>query len=154
MKTDKVLFVCLGNICRSPMAEYVLRHQAEQAGVGARVEVASAGTSGWHNGKDMHPGTAAMLRKHGISPAGFTSSQVHPFDADSYDWIIAMDDSNINDLKRVIRFNAEQTFKLTDLIPESGYFQVPDPWYTGDFDETYRLVSAGSQALLRKLGLL
>ena len=102
----------------------------------------------------LHPGTAAMLRKHGISPAGFTSSQVHPFDADSYDWIIAMDDSNIDDLKRVIRFNAEQTFKITDLIPESGYFQVPDPWYTGDFDETYRLVSAGSQALLRKLGLL
>lgn len=154
MKTQKILFVCLGNICRSPMAEYVLRHQAEEAGVGRHIEVASAGTSGWHNGKGMHSGTAEQLRKHGISPDGFTSSQVHPSDAEAYDWIVAMDDSNIEDLKKIIRFNANQTFKLTDLIPESGYRQVPDPWYTGDFDETYRLVSAGSRALLRKLGLL
>ena len=65
-----------------------------------------------------------------------------------------MDDSNIEALKRVIRFDAEQTFKLTDLIPESGYQHVPDPWHTDDFDETYRLVSAGSRALLSKLGLL
>jgi protein-tyrosine phosphatase len=154
MKRYKVLFVCLGNICRSPMAEYVLRHQAQQAGVGARIEVTSAGTSGWHNGEDMHPGTAAMLKQHGISPSGFTSSQVHPLDAEEYDVIVAMDDSNIEALKRVIRFDAEQTFKLTDLIPESGYQHVPDPWHTDDFDETYRLVSAGSRALLSKLGLL
>ena len=120
MKTHKILFVCLGNICRSPMAEYVLRHRAREAGMGNAVITASAGTSGWHDGEDMHEGTRRVLKQHGIDPSGFTSSKIKPF-------------------------------KLTDLIPDSGYNHVPDPWYTGNFDETYRLVDAGSLALLEKL---
>ncbi|OSI09704.1 low molecular weight protein-tyrosine-phosphatase [Neisseria zoodegmatis] len=154
MSTYRILFVCLGNICRSPMAEYVFRHQAREAGVAKRIVTSSSGTSGWHNGENMHAGTLKKLKQQGIDPSGFTSSQVAPSDAEHYDFIIAMDDNNLAELTRLFGTRPEQIFKLTDLIPESGYNHVPDPWYTGDFDETFRLVSLGSQALLKKLNLI
>ncbi|MDO4997507.1 MAG: low molecular weight protein-tyrosine-phosphatase [Neisseria sp.] len=153
MKQYNILFVCLGNICRSPMAEYVLRQQAAENGVSHRVQTASAGTSGWHNGEDMHRETAAILRQHGIAPTGFVSSQVQNSDIDAYDFIIAMDDNNLAELEKRFGKQPEKVFKLTDLIPESGYKHVPDPWYTGDFAETYRLVQTASAALLKRLGL-
>ncbi len=153
MKTYRILFVCLGNICRSPMAEYVFRSQAAEAGVAHRVQTASSGTSGWHNGENMHNGTLKKLKQQGIDPSGFASSQVRQSDGSHYDFLIAMDDNNLAELERLFGHRPEQIFKLTDLIPESGYNHVPDPWYTGDFDETFRLVSDGGRALLRKLGL-
>lgn len=153
MKTYRILFVCLGNICRSPMAEYVLRHQAAAAGTAHRIDSQSAGTSGWHDGEDMHRGTAQMLRQHGIAPTGFTSSRVKRTDFDACDFLIAMDDNNLVELERLFGRHPEKIFKLTDLIPESGMDHVPDPWYTGDFAETYRLCQAGCSALLAKLGL-
>lgn len=153
MNTYRILFVCLGNICRSPMAEYVFRHHAREAGAEHRIITASSGTSGWHNGENMHNGTFTKLKQQGIDPSGFTSSQVTHSDAAHYDFIIAMDDNNLAELNRLFGSRPEQIFKLTDLIPESGYNHVPDPWYTGDFDETFRLVSLGSRALLKKLNL-
>ena len=75
MKNHSVLFVCLGNICRSPMAEYVLRHRAREAGVSRRIRTESAGTSGWHDGENMHQGTRKTLAAHGIDNQGFTSSK-------------------------------------------------------------------------------
>ncbi len=154
MKTYKILFVCLGNICRSPMAEYVLRHEAAIAGVSHRLHIKSAGTSGWHNGKGMHQGTASKLKQHNISSSGCVSSQVTTQDAEEYDYIIALDDNNLADLKPLFRIDSTQTFKLTDLIPDAGYTLVPDPYHTGDFDETYHLVNTASRALLKKLDLL
>lgn len=154
MKTHRILFVCLGNICRSPMAEYVLRHRAEAAGVAHRIETDSAGTSGWHDGENMHEGTRQTLAAHGMANTGFTSSRVKQQDIEAFDYLIAMDDNNLAELERRFGHRPEQIFKLTDLIPESGYNHVPDPWYTGDFEETFRLVDAGSSALLKKLGLL
>lgn len=151
MKPYRILFVCLGNICRSPMAEYVFRHHIRQAGLADFVSVSSAGTSGWHDGENMHEGTRKVLRRHQIGDQGFTSSKVRPQDAEYYDYIIAMDDNNLAELERLFGRRPAQIFKLTDLIPESGYRHVPDPWYTGDFDETFRLVDAGSAALLDKL---
>ena len=153
MKSCKVLFVCLGNICRSPMAEYVFRHCAEEAGVGHRIESASSGTSGWHDGENMHRGTQKTLQHHGISSLGFTSSKVKKSDFEHFDYLIAMDSSNLAELERLFGRHPEKMFKLTDLIPESGYDHVPDPWYTHNFDETYTLVSAGSRALLKRLNL-
>lgn len=154
MKNHSVLFVCLGNICRSPMAEYVLRHRAREAGVSHRVRTDSAGTSGWHDGENMHQGTRKTLAAHGIDNQGFTSSKVRSQDFDEFDFIIAMDDNNLAELEKMFGKHPGKIFKLTDLIPESGYRHVPDPWHTGDFDETFRLVDAGSTALLKKLGLV
>ncbi|WP_373754355.1 low molecular weight protein-tyrosine-phosphatase [Neisseria weixii] len=153
MKTYRILFVCLGNICRSPMGEFVLRHRAEEAGVGHRVHTDSAGTSGWHDGENMHQGTRQILAQQGMDHTGFISSKVKRSDIDHYDYILAMDDNNLRDLEKLFGKHPEKLFKLTDLIPESGYDHVPDPWYTGDFDETFRLVDSGSMALLKKLGL-
>ncbi|MRN37304.1 low molecular weight phosphotyrosine protein phosphatase [Neisseria sp. N95_16] len=154
MKTYRILFVCLGNICRSPMGEFVLRHRAEEAGVGQRIHTDSAGTSGWHDGENMHQGTRQMLAQQGMDNTGFTSSKVKRSDIGHYDYILAMDDNNLRDLEKLFGKHPEKLFKLTDLIPESGYDHVPDPWYTGDFDETFRLVDSASMALLKKLDLV
>ncbi|MGF6148736.1 Low molecular weight protein-tyrosine-phosphatase yfkJ [Kingella potus] len=149
--TVRVLFVCLGNICRSPMAEYVLRRTAAERGLSDTVRCASAGTSGWHDGEDMHRGTKTVLRRHGIDSGGFASRRVTADDWQRFDYLLAMDDDNLAELEKRFGRHPQKLFKLTDLIPESGYAAVPDPWYTGDFDETYRLVSAGCAALADKI---
>lgn len=154
MKTYKVLFVCLGNICRSPMAEYVFRHRVQETGAGVRIESDSAGTSGWHDGENMHRGTQKVLNHHGIDTLGFTSRKVKKSDFEHFDYLIAMDDDNLAVLERLFGRHPDKLFKLTDLVPELGYDFVPDPWYTDNFDETFRLVSAGSDALLKKLGII
>lgn len=133
------------------MAEYVFRHQVSQSGLSDIFIISSAGTSGWHNGENMHQGTLKKLKQQGINPSGFTSSQVQPGDDNKYDYMIAMDNNNLAELERLFGKQPNKIFKLTDLIPEIGYTYVPDPWHTGDFDETFRLVSAGSQALLEQL---
>ena len=102
----------------------------------------------------MHQGTRKTLSAHGIDHQGFTSSKVRSEDFDEFDFIIAMDDNNLAELEKMFGKDPDKIFKLTDLIPESGYRHVPDPWHTGDFDETFRLVDAGSVALLKKLGLV
>ena len=101
MKNHSVLFVCLGNICRSPMAEYVLRHRAREAGVSHRIRTDSAGTSGWHDGENMHQGTRKTLAAHSIDHQGFTSSKVRSQDFDEFDFIIAMDDNNLAELEKM-----------------------------------------------------
>ena len=149
MNKHRILFVCLGNICRSPMAEYLCRSMA--AARGLPVHTASAGTSGWHDGEGMHRGTRAELKAHGIAADGFSSRKIRREDPMHYDLIIAMDDDNLAELERQFGSRPGKQFKLTDLIPDSGYQAVPDPWYTGDFAETFRLVSAAAEALLDRL---
>lgn len=145
----RVLFVCLGNICRSPMAEFVLRDQAHKAGLGHIVQTASAGTSGWHNGEDMHLGTHQALSAHGISPQGFVSSQIQQADGPRYDYIVAMDDHNIAALRRILfATDMSKVSKMTDWLVDGAHDHVPDPYYTGDFGETWRIVAAASVGLL------
>ncbi|MFD1395289.1 low molecular weight protein-tyrosine-phosphatase [Kroppenstedtia eburnea] len=145
-----VLFVCLGNICRSPMAEAVLRHQLREEGLEERVRVDSAGTGDWHAGEAPHRGTRTLLADRGISFAGIRARQIEKQDLEDFDYVIVMDHSNYLDVKNLAGREAE-LHRFVDFIPDTEYKEVPDPYFTGDFEETYRLVEAGCQGIIRTL---
>ena len=144
-----ILFVCLGNICRSPMAEFLMKQLLQNQGLSDNFHVASAGTSGWHNGEDMHCGTAEILDSLNIDSSGFVSSQVNAQMAAQYDYIIAMDHDNLKQLQSITDKDTQHLFVITDLVPDLGYLKgVPDPWYTKNFDETKHLLQQACKALL------
>ena len=156
----RVLFVCLGNICRSPMAEAIFRHIVEEEGLADRFEIDSAGTSDYHIGEPPYPGTQRILKKHGIEYEG-RARQVTIRDLDYYDYVIAMDRSNLADLKIMLRGRKPRAkiALLTDFAPELGLRDVPDP-YTDDpddpiadalFERTYNIIRAGVEGLLRHI---
>ena len=146
----KILFICLGNICRSPMAEYLFRSMAAERGI--PVHTASAGTSGWHDGEGMHCGTADVLDGLGIASHDFVSRKLKASDVRDYDYLIVMDDSNLRDVEKLFGRQPEKIFKITDLLPaNSPYDHVPDPWYTGNFNETRRILTACCDVLLTRL---
>ncbi|MGA8941439.1 MAG: low molecular weight protein-tyrosine-phosphatase [Thermoactinomyces sp.] len=146
-----VLFVCLGNICRSPMAEAIFRHLLEKEGLTQKIEVDSAGIGDWHTGEIPHRGTRKKLESLGISWAGLRARQVNTDDFSKFNYIIGMDDSNVNDLHRLAPSRHVKIYRFVQFIPDTTYTEVPDPWYTGNFDETYDLVSRGCPALLQKI---
>lgn len=146
----KILFICLGNICRSPMAEYLFRSMAAERSIA--VHTASAGTSGWHDGEGMHCGTADVLDGLGIASHDFVSRKLKASDVRDYDYLIVMDDSNLRDVEKLFGRQPEKIFKITDLLPKgSGYDHVPDPWYTGSFNETRDILTACCDVLLTRL---
>ena len=148
-KMIKVNFVCLGNICRSPMAEAVMRQLILNEGLEAQIEVDSSGTSDWHIGKVPHEGTLAILEQHSIPTDGMFARQYEASDLETFDYIVAMDESNIENM---VLLNGGKTsskvFRFLDIVEKSLIKDLPDPYYTGDFDETYDLVTQGCQALL------
>ncbi|GAB3805566.1 low molecular weight protein-tyrosine-phosphatase [Virgibacillus kimchii] len=145
----KVLFVCLGNICRSPMAEAVFRNQVEKKGLAEKISVDSAGTGNYHVGKAPHEGTRELLDRYDISYEGMLARQVHRGDWSEFDYIIAMDDQNMTDLKQLNK-ETEGVYiaKLMDFVDEPSDTNVPDPYYTGNFEYTYELVTEGCSRLL------
>lgn len=148
-KMISVLFVCLGNICRSPMAEAVFRDKLEKKGLTGKISVDSAGTGDYHVGKEPHKGTRELLDRNHISYEGMLARQVDHGDWSKFDYIIAMDDQNITDLSRINK-ETEDVYiaKLMDFVDDPGDENVPDPYYTGNFDYTYELVSEGCSKLL------
>lgn len=142
----KVMFVCLGNICRSPMAEFVFRDLVKRDGLSDKIHIASSATSRWEIGNPVHHGTKNRLKKEGIDTFGKVAVQLTKQDFAEYDYIIGMEDSNISDIMRISEGKyAEKVSKLLDF---AGGGNIADPWYTGDFDTTYNDVLSGCKALL------
>lgn len=146
----RVLFVCLGNICRSPMAEAVFRSQVQQAGLSDRIQIDSAGTANWHVGKPPHEGTRRILDEKNISYEGMTARQVKASDFQQFDYIIAMDESNVSDLNQLFGQETPKAklYRLLEFGSEREVKDVPDPYYTGNFDEVYEMVETSCQHLL------
>lgn len=137
----KVCFVCLGNICRSTMAEFVMKQLA-----GDTIHVESRGTSNWEHGNPIHHGTQRILTKYAIAfDAQKTSQQVTLLDLEHFDYVIGMDAQNVLDLKQLSKGMFDHKIFLF------GDVSVPDPYYTGDFEETYELVTKGCQRWLETI---
>jgi protein-tyrosine phosphatase len=145
----KVLFVCLGNICRSPMAEAVFSQMVEQAGLVDQIAADSVGTGDWHEGEQAHPGTLAILHQYNI-PYNGRARQVTLLDLREADYIVAMDGGNVSDLEALDQDGVldGKLHLLLDFAPQQEVRFVPDPYYAGNFDEVYRLIKMGCRGLL------
>ncbi len=144
----RVLFVCMGNICRSPMAEAVFRHQVAAVGLSERFEIDSAGTGGWHAGEPPHSGTRAVLARNSVDVGSQRARQVVPADFDDFDYILAMDHENMADLERFHPEAHARAQLFLDFAPDAPVREVPDPFYTGGFDQVFGLVTAAGHGLL------
>ncbi len=144
---NKILFVCLGNICRSPMAEFVMKDIVEKAGLSHEFEIASAATSTYEIGNPVYPPARQKLAEHGIDCKGKTARQITKRDYDYYDYIVAMDHSNLRNLRNMIGEDHQRKISLL-MDYTSRPADVADPWYTGDFQATWDDVTEGCEALL------
>jgi protein-tyrosine phosphatase len=150
----RVLFVCLGNICRSPAAEGVFRHLVEQAGMDGEFHIDSAGTGAWHVGQLADRRMRQAASRRGITLTS-RARQVTPEDFHAFDHVIAMDTSNLRDLRSIApKQHADKLRLLRDLDPDAPGADVPDPYYGGpeDFDEVLDIVTRAGRALLAELG--
>ena len=143
-----VLFVCLGNICRSPMSEAIFAQLVSEAALTHRFEIASAGTGAYHIGESPHRGTRAILAKHDVPPTGKRAQQTTPEMLARADYIIAMDTSNVQSLSRFAGSFDDNVSLLLEYAPDASTREVPDPYYHDNFDGVYQLVRDGARGLL------
>lgn len=150
----RVLFVCLGNICRSPLAEGIFRHHVEQAGLADQIEVDSAGTGGWHVGELPDPRSIEVAARHGIDLTVQRARQFTPEDLRRFDHVMVMDRSNLNTVRRHTRSgDTARVALMMEEAPERPEIEVPDPYYgAGDgFQRVYEMIDAASAALLERV---
>ena len=146
----RIMFVCHGNICRSPMAEFVFRKMLSDGGLSERVSVASSATSTEEIGNPVYPPARAELWKHGISCDGKRAVQLTRADYEKYDMFVCMDSANVRNAHRIFGADPDtKIVRLMDLTDRGG--DVADPWYTGRFDIAYRDIEAGCRALILRL---
>jgi protein-tyrosine phosphatase len=146
----KVLFICHGNICRSPMAEFVMKDLVRQYELQDQFYIASAATSREELGNPVHPGTTRILNEKGISTDGKRAVQLTQADYNEYDYLIVMDHRNLQNIHRMIPDDVDGKIStLLDYTVRPG--DIADPWYTGDFRATYEDVLAGCQGFLQYL---
>ena len=147
----RILFICHGNICRSPMAEFVMKDLVKKAGLASQFHIESAATSREEIGNPVYPPARRKLAEHGISCEGHAARQLTNRDYDEYDLLIGMDQANLRDMYRICGgdFNDKMHLLMEYAVrPEQ---EVADPWYTDDFDATWRDVLAGCQGLLDQI---
>ena len=147
----RILFVCHGNICRSPMGEFILKDLVEKAGLADRFHIESAATSTEEIGNPVYPPARRKLAQHGIDCAGKTARQLTADDYGRFDLLLGMDRANIRNMTHIC--GGDPQGKIHLLMEYAGHpgREVADPWYTGDFDATWDDVLAGCQGLLRKI---
>ena len=146
----KILFVCHGNICRSPMAEFVMKDMVKKTGLDGEIAVASAATTTEEIGNPVYPPARKKLAEHGIGCAGKTARQMRRSDYEAYDLLIGMDRENLGDMRRICGGDPEgKIHLLMDFTARPG--SVADPWYTRDFEATWRDVEEGCRGLLEHL---
>lgn len=146
----KILFICHGNICRSPMAEFVMKDLVRKAGLESQFHIASAATSTEEIGSPVYPPARRKLAEHGINCSGKTARQLTRADYDRYDLLIGMDNANLRNMRRICGGDSDGKIRLLlEFTGRSG--EVADPWYTGDFETTWRDVLEGCSGLLRHL---
>ena len=151
MERTHILFVCHGNICRSPMAEFVMKDLVRKAGLETRFVIESKAARRDELGNDTHYGTRAKLRQMGIPFAKRRATLLSKADYAAYDYLVAMDAENVHDMLRL--FGGDPNGKIYKLLRFADEDRdVADPWYTGNFDETYEDVLKGCTALLRMIG--
>lgn len=150
-----VVFVCLGNICRSPMADAIFQNMVKEAGLADHILVDSAGTAAYHIGENAHRGTLKVLKKHNLSYLG-RARQFTAKDLTLFDYALAMDKSNLSSIQARVKSEAESA--EVNLFLSYAYeknlvdvLEVPDPYYNDNFDAVYDLVYKGSQALLEHI---
>ena len=146
----RIMFVCHGNICRSPMAEFIFKNLLAERGLSDKYVVASSATSTEEIGNPVYPPARAELQKHGISSAGKHAVQLARSDAEKYDLFIGMDSANIRNIHRMLGDSADgRVYKMMSFVGSDA--DVADPWYCGGFDKTYSDCYAASVALLNAL---
>lgn len=146
----KILFICHGNICRSPMAEFVMKDLVKKAGLTAQFHIESAATSTEETGNLVYPPARRKLAEHGIDCAGKTARQITSLDYGRFDFLIGMDRANLRNMHRICGGDRDSKMHLLmEFTGRSG--DVADPWYTGDFEIAWRDISAGCEGLLEHL---
>lgn len=146
----KVMFVCLGNICRSPMAEFVLKDMVKKIGKENEFLIKSSATSFEEIGNDVHYGTVKKLNSVGVPVEHREATRLSPNDYDKYDYILGMEESNIRNILRIVGDDKEN--KVCRLLDFSNNPRdIADPWYTGNFDKTYEDILEGCRTFLEKV---